>query len=253
MPTGITGSPNTFIYDNAMINSFILKIRRRETPFYSRLYSFLKRLTRIEVPCVKPFHGLLYHERQSRISFIRWLGVKLYYEPLFKSQCFRIGNNFRIVRGVSQGIPYLSGKLFMEIGDNVTLHSVMTLAGNKVFDKPVLRIGNNTYIGSRVSISVAKEVIIGDYCYLAGNVTIRDNDGHPVDYVKRRCNEAVQKEDVKPVHIGNDVWIGSGVTILKGVRIGDGAIIAAGSIVTEDVDTFTVVGGNPARVLKKIG
>ena len=52
--------------------------------------------------------------------------------------------------------------------------------------------------------------------------------------------------------IGNDVWIGSDVKILNGVSIGDGAIIAAGAVVTNDVGNKTVVGGVPAKFIKKI-
>lgn len=128
----------------------------------------------------------------------------------------------------------------------------MTLAGNKVFDRPVLKIGDNTYIGSRASISVAKEVIIGDHCYLAGNVTIRDNDGHNLNPQKRSRNLPVEKKDVKPVRIGNHVWIGSSCIILKGTEIGEGSIIASGSVVTKNVAPFSVVAGNPARVVKTI-
>src|SRR5690625_1852990 len=51
--------------------------------------------------------------------------------------------------------------------------------------------------------------------------------------------------------IGNDVWTGRDVTIMPGVKIGDGAVIAAESVVTKDVDPYTVVGGNPARFIKK--
>ena len=54
-----------------------------------------------------------------------------------------------------------------------------------------------------------------------------------------------------PTEIGNDVWIGHGAIILGGVKIGDGAIIAAGSVVTKDVPSMTIVGGNPAKVIKK--
>ena len=53
------------------------------------------------------------------------------------------------------------------------------------------------------------------------------------------------------VYIGNDVWIGSDVTILSGVKIGNGAIIAAGAVVTKDVAPYTVVGGIPAKPIKK--
>ncbi len=51
--------------------------------------------------------------------------------------------------------------------------------------------------------------------------------------------------------VGNDVWIGAGVTLMPGVHIGDGAIIAARSVVTKEVAPYTIVGGNPARLIRK--
>ena len=59
-----------------------------------------------------------------------------------------------------------------------------------------------------------------------------------------------QPYDKGPVEIGNDVWIGDGVTILSGVKIGDGAVVASGSLVAKDVESYSVVGGNPAKLLK---
>ena len=56
-----------------------------------------------------------------------------------------------------------------------------------------------------------------------------------------------------PVVIGNNVWIGDKATILPGVTIGDGAVIAANAVVTKDVPAYSVVGGNPARVIKNEG
>ena len=56
----------------------------------------------------------------------------------------------------------------------------------------------------------------------------------------------------KPIIIEDDVWIGFGTIILKGVKVGKGAIISAGSVVTKDVESFTVVAGNPAQLVKKI-
>ena len=55
-----------------------------------------------------------------------------------------------------------------------------------------------------------------------------------------------------PIRIGNDVWIGANATVLPGVTIGDGAVVAAGAVVTRDVEPLTVVGGVPARPLKRI-
>ena len=55
--------------------------------------------------------------------------------------------------------------------------------------------------------------------------------------------------DFLPIHIGHHCWIGTGAMILQGVKIGDGAIVAAGSVVTKDVESWTIVGGVPARKL----
>lgn len=55
----------------------------------------------------------------------------------------------------------------------------------------------------------------------------------------------------RPVLIGNDVWIGANVVILPGVKVGDGAILAAGAVITKDVEPYTVVGGVPAKIIRK--
>lgn len=70
-------------------------------------------------------------------------------------------------------------------------------------------------------------------------------NGHPV------FEELKAADSTANIVIGNDVWIGARVTILDGVTIGDGAIVAAGAVVIKDVDPYSIVGGVPAKVLKK--
>ena len=83
-------------------------------------------------------------------------------------------------------------------------------------------------------------------------VTITDNSHGETD--KDTLGMRPQKRTITskgPVVIGNNVWIGDKATILPGVTIGDGAVIAANAVVTKDVPPYSVVGGNPAKVIKR--
>jgi len=87
---------------------------------------------------------------------------------------------------------------------------------------------------------------------LATGVRVFDFDGHPLDAERRRRYEPTPAEGIRPVIIGDDVWIGTGAIILKGVTIGDRAIVGAGAVVAKDVPADVVVAGNPARLVKHL-
>lgn len=131
-------------------------------------------------------------------------------------------------------------------------------------------IGNNTYIGAS-TIICSENITIGSDVLIAWGVTIVDHDSHSLDWNKRindvhqwregylngnLAGAASQKDwDVvprAPIKIGDKVWIGFNAIILKGVSVGTGAVIATGAVVTKDVPPWTVVGGNPARVIKQL-
>lgn len=110
-----------------------------------------------------------------------------------------------------------------------------------VFENGYLNLGKNSYINSDCKIRCHKEITIGENCAISHDFTVMDSDAHSIS----------RKENTKPVHIGNNVWIGTRVTIIKGVTIGDEAVIAAGSVVTKDVPAKALVGGVPAKVIKE--
>ncbi|HEY0754790.1 MAG TPA: acyltransferase [Ktedonobacteraceae bacterium] len=107
----------------------------------------------------------------------------------------------------------------------------------------VIRIGRGTYLNRNTEIVAAQSVIIGDHCKIARDVLIMDTDQHAVD-----GKELV----IRPVEIGNHVWIGSRAIILKGVSIGQHSIIAAGAVVTKSVPPYSVVAGPAATVIKSL-
>jgi acetyltransferase-like isoleucine patch superfamily enzyme len=119
-------------------------------------------------------------------------------------------------------------------------------------------MGKHSFCGYNCEIT---NVNIGGFCSIANGVII-GGGAHPVDWistspvfysgrdsVKTKYSEH-ERDFPKNVIIGHDVWIGQNVLIKQGVKVGTGAVIGMGSIVTKDVEPYTIVAGNPARVIR---
>jgi len=116
--------------------------------------------------------------------------------------------------------------------------------------KPKITIGDGTLIHLYFHCGAAESVIIGKNVLIAGRVYISDHDHefvHP-DLPPSQCR-GLTKE---PVVIEDGAWLGQGCVILKGVTVGERAVVGANAVVTKDVEPFTVVGGVPAKFIKKI-
>lgn len=139
---------------------------------------------------------------------------------------------------------------FGSCGDKVAVSGGCSFSGiDNVF------VGNNVALGPRMTVlSTRARVVIGDDVMFGPNVTMITG-GHRIDIPDRPMisitNEEKLPENDQDIVIENDVWIGANVTILKGVTIGTGSVIAAGAVVTKDVEPYSVVGGVPAKLIKK--
>lgn len=109
------------------------------------------------------------------------------------------------------------------------------------------------------NISFGKNVFINSNCHFQdqGGITIGNGAmlGHNVVLATATHDLAPSKSrklHYKPIVIGDNAWIGSNAVILQGVTVGEWAVVAAGAVVTKDVEPFTVVGGIPAKFIKKI-
>ncbi|MGL1958235.1 MAG: acyltransferase [Colwellia sp.] len=98
-------------------------------------------------------------------------------------------------------------------------------------------------------ISASKRIVIGNNVICGANTTITDADRHAIN-AKARKQGDVGKCSTVVIH--DDVWLGMNCVILKGVTIGKGAVVAANSLVCKDVPEYTIVGGNPAKVIKEL-
>ena len=116
------------------------------------------------------------------------------------------------------------------------------------------------YTAGGVDISVGRNVFVNQNCtfydlgglHIADDVMIGPNvslitSGHPIEPSQRRAGVTA-----RPIVIERNVWIAAGATIIGGVTVGENAVVAAGSVVIRDVPPNTLVGGNPARVIRSI-
>lgn len=110
-----------------------------------------------------------------------------------------------------------------------------------------IHIGENFFANFNLTILDEASVTIGDNVLIGPNVSIY-TACHPLNAEHRRTGD----EWAEPVTIGSDVWIGGSATILPGVTIGNGSVIGAGAVVTKNVPSGVIVGGNPARIIKQI-
>jgi acetyltransferase-like isoleucine patch superfamily enzyme len=144
----------------------------------------------------------------------------------------------------------------IRIGDQSICRGLLRVES---FGSGKISIGPEAYVGDDVLISCSHEVEIGAQALIAHGVQIFDNNTHPISWQDReqdwrwiRTGGTNAKPPIAgaPVRIGAHAWIGFNSIIMKGVTIGERSIVAAGSVVTADVPPDSVVGGNPARMLR---
>lgn len=148
----------------------------------------------------------------------------------------------------------------IEIGNKVSMVSRSDTTALGVSRPVILRcltsnarivIGDDCGLSGTV-ICAARFIKIGRRCLIGADVKIFDTDFHPHGPLGRRYAVPDWNEISAPVVIGDDVFIGTGAVIQKGVTVGSGSVIAAQSVVTKDVPSMSVVGGNPAKIIRKL-
>lgn len=124
-----------------------------------------------------------------------------------------------------------------------------------------ITLGSFCYVGENTRIWSAQSIEIGNRVLISHNTNIFDSDTHPISAQRRHEQFRQIISSGHPAHISlneaavvieDDVLIGCNAVVLKGIVIGEGAIVGAGSVVTKDVPAWTVVAGNPARVIREI-
>ena len=165
---------------------------------------------------------------------------------------------FKEAKNVHFSSPtYIIGAKYISVGSKTVFHPYLDLFAWDKFQKetfkPSIVIGEKCSFGRYNHITSINSIVIGDNFLSGRNVTISDNNHGDTDFNTLEIPPYERKLVTKgPVIIGNNVWVGDKATILGGVSIGNGAVIAANSVVTKDVPPYTIVGGNPARIIKTV-
>jgi acetyltransferase-like isoleucine patch superfamily enzyme len=222
-------------------------IKRGETPAAATLKRAAKATLALEVPAIPWLHGFLWSAHQARAAAVSHAAQVLLYQPMFRTRARRVGTRLNLYGG----LPYVYGDLQLDIGDDCKVSAQTSLVAGHVFDEPTLTLGDHTNLGPGVVISVCRSVTLGSWVRVGSGAFIADNPGHPLD-AERRRDQAVSRDQVRPVVIEDDVWIGTRATILPGVRVGARSVIGAGAVVTRDVPPDVIVAGNPARVVRRL-
>lgn len=167
--------------------------------------------------------------RRHNLSFLKIVALILYYS-LFRYLPFCL-----IIRSA------LCKLIFLQVGRQVTVHkgaSFGTGCNVTIGDYSSINrncwISNDTKIGKDVMMGPEVIILSGSHNFDSNLIPMREQGAPP-----RR-----------PVVIGDDVWIGTRSILLPGISVGSHSIIAAGSVVTKDVPNYTIVGGNPARIIR---
>ncbi|MDE2061256.1 MAG: sugar O-acetyltransferase [Bradyrhizobium sp.] len=109
-----------------------------------------------------------------------------------------------------------------------------------------IRLGRNVFVNQNCTFYDLGGLDIGDDVMIGPNVSLI-TAGHPLEPLQRRAATIG-----KPILIERNVWIAAGATVIGGVTVGENSVVAAGSVVTRNVAPNTLVGGNPARVIRSI-
>ncbi|PIE17295.1 MAG: hypothetical protein CSA65_09320 [Proteobacteria bacterium] len=194
------------------------------------------------------YSGVFYADTVAR-ELYEWSRRSLVATPVFLARCEEYGSQIVVDR-----IPYVTGNARIRLGNNIRFSGKFNILSPNNDDPGLLEIGEGVFIGHGCLITVAKHVKIGKFVSIGSGTQISDTEGHSHYNPDRPIWEVpAGEDDVAPVILEDGAQISKDVTILKGVTIGARSVVGARAVVRSNIPADSVVMGNPARVVKRMG
>lgn len=175
------------------------------------------------------------YSRHHLASYLRMAKIRARYPSVRFEGLVFIGPDVRIEAREGYGRVIVGPYTHFVPGSRVRSH------------EGTLRIGSKTIIGAGVTINSWLDVEIGDGCLIGDDAYICDFDHRGDSNASLMKDQGIVKS---PVKIGDDVWLATKVTVLRGTRIGSGSIVAANCVARGDFPAYSVIAGQPGRVVK---
>lgn len=230
------------------ISQFKTWVKQHPNPQVRSLFVMAKVIRGFELPLPHVFNATLYYCYTTLRNCLSEIIRLLINTPAFKGRLEQCGKRLYLYTG----IPYISGPLKIQVGNDCRISGQTTFSGRSLSDSPTLIIGNNVGIGWQTTIAVGSKITIKDNVRIAGRSGLYGYPGHPVNAEDRAAGKPDTKQQIGEICLERDVWLANNVSVMAGVTIGEGTIVAAGSIVTKDLPPFVLAGGNPAKVIKSL-
>lgn len=188
-----------------------------------------------------------------KMTLLKISGLKRrYYSKKIRRKIGSTGNNFNVRKECM-----IHNGQYISIGDNFFAMPGCRIEAWDNYEgknyNPIIKIGNDVSMNFDCHIGAIRYISIGNGVLFGSRVFITDhNHGSNLSSERDIQPNKRQLYSKGPVIIEDNVWIGEGAVILPNVIVGKGSIIGANAVVTKNVESYTIVGGNPARELKKM-
>ncbi|MBW3697802.1 acyltransferase [Vibrio sp. T187] len=230
------------------IHNFKFWLKSHPNSQIRNVFFILKKIRCAELRTPILYNKCLYFIHNFVTGVISSLTRILYFTPAFKGRLANCGKRLYLYGG----IPFVSGPVTINLGDDCRVSGQTTFSGCSMIPNPSLIVGSNVDIGWQTTIAVGTKVVIEDNVRIAGGGFLFGYSGHPLDAKRRAQGEGDDPCQIGEIVLERDVWLGTNVTVKGGVTIGEASVIAAGSVVTKSIPPFSIVAGNPAKVVGQI-